>query len=92
MSKRKRRLIDWPRTFRAYTHRINDFPQEELEELEDKYLTSFDVWNTFDLKHAPPAGTSSNAFVLARIAESRGVKIQGVTSSAASTTSSSAKT
>lgn len=80
MRRRVRRKLDWPRTFRAYTHRINDFSDEELEELDDKYLTSFDVWNTFDTRHNPPPHTTSNAFVLAEIAKSRGVKVRGVTS------------
>ena len=83
----KRRTLDLERTLLAYEQRMLAMPREEFEKIRDKYLSSFQIYETYsgnDLKENRELrrGThlDNSTFRLSQVAEKRGVPIRGITS------------
>ena len=83
----KRRTLDLERTLLAYEQRMLAMPREEFEKIRDKYLSSFQIYETYsgnDLKENRELrrGThlDNSTFRLSEVAEQRGVPIRGITS------------
>ena len=82
-----KRVLDIQRTLLAYEQRMMVLSIEEFSKIEDKYLSSFDIFETYsgtDLQDAREQrrGThlDNSTFRLSEIAQRRGVRIRGVTS------------
>ena len=82
-----KRVLDTQRTLLAYEQRIMLLPIEEFSKIEDKFLSSFEIFETYrgiDLQDTREQrrGThlDNSTFRLSEIAERRGVRVRGVTS------------
>ena len=80
--KRKRRSLNQNGTLERFRNRISMLSTEVLrEKLEDKYILTYDVWDTLmDLPEAGQRPTNA-ALILWSIAKERGVHVLGVASS-----------
>ena len=43
----RRKKLDIVKTLKAYENRIMSLPRDEFEVLRDKYISSYEVWDTF---------------------------------------------
>ena len=68
--------LDYAASLVKYEARISALPQENFDDLHNAYLSDFKI-HTYDPNAVP---TTSHAFVLARIAASKGVVIKGFAS------------
>ena len=82
-----KRVLDIQRTLLAYEQRMMVLSIEEFSKIEDKYLSSFDIFETYsgiELRDAREQrrGThlDNSTFRLSEIADRRGIPIRGVTS------------
>ena len=47
IKKQKRCIIDKEATLKAYSARINSLPMEAFIELEGKFISAYDIWDTY---------------------------------------------
>ena len=79
--RRRRRQLNMEATMEAYASRIQSPPfQNQLHELEDAYLSTFNIFTTeVDVVEHLPSRTN-NAYVLMKIAREHDVHVKAVTS------------
>lgn len=79
--RRRQRALDMVKTLEAYKERLQSLPDECFDELNNAYISCFDVYSTLEwpTEFVPPR-MRCNATVLAEEAYGRGVSVLGVTS------------
>lgn len=76
----KRRVLDVPASLAAYERRMRAMPLEELRELDNCFLSTFDCYCNI-LEDVPnDRAICNSAVVLMRVARAAGVNVLGVTS------------
>ncbi len=78
--RRRRRRLNMEATVAKYAARMRALPTSHFEPLRDGYLSTFDVWGTFDTEGTATQNTTSSAFELANICIEKGVHVRGITS------------
>ena len=80
-NKRCRRRINQIETLKAYRERIMKLPIQAFEQLNDSFLSCYDVYNTID-DHTicNSSMLKSNAIQLMIVARGLGINVKGVTS------------
>lgn len=82
-----RRKLNKTATLRAYELRMRSLPLEALKELENKFISSYDLYDTFNkdeiaeqIELRRDKDIDNSAFRLAHVCRERGVELVGVTS------------
>jgi len=83
----RRKKLDIVKTLKAYENRIMSLPQDEFEVLRDKYISSYEVWDTFqndeileELRMRHGTKFDNIAFRLYLVARVKGIHLKGITS------------
>ena len=83
----RRKKLDIVKTLKAYENRIMSLPRGEFEVLRDKYISSYEVWDTFqndeilqELRMRHGTKFDNIAFRLYLVARVKGIPLKGITS------------
>jgi hypothetical protein len=81
VSVRNKRSIDPARTLEKYRERLETLSTASLQEnLDSRFISTFDVWDTQSTETVIDRGPVFSAFVLLSVAHSRGINVLGVCS------------
>ena len=83
--KLRRRVLNKEQSLKAYEARMRALPEETIMELDGKYLSSLDVFDTYNIDDPEidrryESFLDNSCFRLAHVCKARNIKILGVTS------------